>query len=189
MVFSLCESEWIRFQPQSTVNSSLTARALGPAHMEEGGVHHSSYITWLFHHLVAVLCNDANGEKEGGEKFISKSGRSQVSCFCRGSQCTSLLLPYERRSVWFTLKLWRFSPRPDRGEALVKLARPEYCLRGTVDAFPFFPPPEILKVNLLLVVRGCRDRQRPLRFHSPILQHLGFISPSVRFPTAIRVTA
>lgn len=35
--------------------------------MEEGGVHQSSYIT-LFHHLVAVLCKDANGEKEGGKK-------------------------------------------------------------------------------------------------------------------------
>lgn len=59
--------------------------------MEEGGVHQSSYIT-LFHHLVAVLCKDANGEKEGGKKLNSKSGSSQVSCFCRGSQCTSLLL-------------------------------------------------------------------------------------------------
>lgn len=73
--------------------------------MEEGGVQQNSYITWLFHHLVAVLCNDANGEKERGRKFISKSGRSQVSCFCRGSQCTSLLVQYERRSVCFTPKL------------------------------------------------------------------------------------
>lgn len=138
---SLFESGRIRFQPQSTVNSSLAAGALRPARMEEGGVHRSTYITWLLHHLVAVLCNDANGEKErggGGEKFISQSGRSQVSCFCRGSQCTSLLLPYERRSVCFTLALWRCSPGPGRGEALVKLARPEYCLRGTVDAFLFF---------------------------------------------------
>lgn len=48
--------------------------------MEEGGVHESSYITWLLHHLVAVLCNDANGEKGGGGLFLSQAGaKSAVS--------------------------------------------------------------------------------------------------------------
>lgn len=108
--------------------------------MEEGGAHQSSYITWLLHHLVAVLCNDANGEQEGGKKLDSKSARSQVSCCCRGSQCTSLLLPYERPSVRFTPKRWRFSSRPDRREAAAKLPRPQQD--GCCGCCPVFRNPE-----------------------------------------------
>lgn len=75
--FSLFESEGIRFQPQSAVNCSLTAQTRRPAHMEEGGAHQSRYVTWLLHHLVAVLCNDANGEKEEEEKKACFSGRQE----------------------------------------------------------------------------------------------------------------
>lgn len=76
-----------------------------------------SYITpaFFFHYLVAVLCNSANGEIRGGGGLNSKSGSSQVSCFCRGSQCRSLLGPYE--AFWFTPKLSRFSSGPDNVEA------------------------------------------------------------------------
>lgn len=42
--FFLFEHGRIRFQPQSTVNSSLTAQNRRPAHMEEGGVHQNAVI-------------------------------------------------------------------------------------------------------------------------------------------------